>query len=60
MKIKIFLEADRLTVAAILVKNGYTVRQGKEKRTSTGKSYDYFLETLDDEKAGKEDERSEG
>lgn len=57
MKIKIFMEADRLTVAAILVKNGYTVRQGKEKRTSTGKSYDYYLETLDDENVGREDDK---
>jgi len=57
VKIKIFMEADRLTVAAILVKNGYTVRQGKEKRTSTGKSYDYYLETLDDENAGREDDK---
>lgn len=37
------LEADRLTVAAILVKNKYTVRQGSEKREGS-KSYDYFLE----------------
>jgi hypothetical protein len=57
VKIKIFMEADRLTVAAILVKNGYTVRQGKEKRTSTGKSYDYYLKTLDDENAGREDDK---
>ena len=37
------LEADQLTVAAILVKNKYTVRQGSEKREGS-KSYDYFLE----------------
>ena len=37
------LEADRRTVAAILVKNKYTVRQGSEKREGS-KSYDYFLE----------------
>ena len=37
------LEADRLTVAAILVKNKYTVRQGSGKREGS-KSYDYFLE----------------
>ena len=37
------LEADRLTVAAILVKNKYTVRQGSAKREGS-KSYDYFLE----------------
>ena len=42
-KVYIGLEADRLTVAAILVKNKYTVRQGSEKRAGS-KSYDYFLE----------------
>lgn len=42
-KVYIGLEADRLTVAAILVKNKYTVRQGSEKREGS-KSYDYFLE----------------
>lgn len=36
-------EADRLTVAAILVKNKYTVRSGSERRNS-GSTYDYFLE----------------
>ena len=35
-------EEDRLLVAAILIKNKYTVRQGKQKRKSN--SYDYFLE----------------
>ena len=42
-KIFISSEADRLTVAAILVKNKYTVRQGSQRR-SGGKSYDHFLE----------------
>ena len=37
------MEADRLAVASILVKNKYTVRQGSQRR-GTGKSYDYFLE----------------
>lgn len=41
-KLLIKLEADRLAVAAILVKNGYTIRQGKENRPS-GKSCDYFI-----------------
>ena len=42
MKLKIATESDRLAVAAVLVKNEYTVRQGKERRE--GKSaYDYFL-----------------
>ena len=42
-RVYIGLEADRLTVAAVLVKNKYTVRQGSEKREGS-KSYDYFLE----------------
>lgn len=42
-KLYINLEADRLTVAAILVKNKYTVRAGSQRRAGT-KSYDYFLE----------------
>lgn len=32
-----------MAVAAILVKNKYTVRQGSERR-GTSRSYDYFLE----------------
>lgn len=42
-RIYIGLEADRLAVASILVKNKYTVRQGSQRR-GTGNSYDYFLE----------------
>lgn len=43
MKIEIQKEEDRLTVAEILIKNGYTVKQGKEKQ---GKSnmYTHYLE----------------
>lgn len=37
-RIYIGLEADRLAVASILVKNKYTVRQGSQRR-GTGKSY---------------------
>ncbi len=55
MKIEIYNEDDRLKVAAILVKNGYTVRQTKEKRTPTGRSYYYFLIV---EKEDEEDGRS--
>ncbi len=47
MKIRIFNEDDRLKVAAVLIKNGYRVSQDKEKRTPTGKSYDYFLDCED-------------
>lgn len=38
---------DRKTVAAILFENGYTVRQGKKKRTETGKSVDYTVIVTD-------------
>lgn len=48
MKLKIFNQEDRLAVAQILVKNGYTVSQGKERRTETGKSLDYFLVVKED------------
>ncbi len=44
MRIEIFKEEDRMTVAAILVKNGYKVFQGKKRKTPTSKSYVYFLE----------------
>lgn len=45
IKLKIFSVEDRLTVASILVKNGYTVSQIKEKRAS-GKACDYFLKAV--------------
>ena len=48
MKLKIFNQEDRLAVAQILVKNGYTVSQGKERRTETGKPLDYFLVVKED------------
>ncbi len=44
MRIEINSEEDRLKVAAILVRNGYKVWQGKERKTPTGKSYTYFVE----------------
>lgn len=51
MKIDINREDDRLTVAAILVKNGYTVRQGKERRTPIARVFTYYIEAeKDDEK----------
>lgn len=42
-KLYITDQQDRLTVAAILVKNKYTVSQGSQRRAG-GKSYDYFIE----------------
>lgn len=35
-------EADRMTVAAVLIKNKYTVRSGSQRRPGA-KSYDYYL-----------------
>lgn len=40
---------DRLTVAAILVKNDYTVRQGKQLRPGK-KSSEYYLEYAPNDK----------
>lgn len=51
-RLYIGLEADRLTVAAILVKNKYTVRQDSEKREGS-KSYDYFLEVGRNQSTGR-------
>lgn len=42
-KLYITAEADRLTVASILIKNKYRVRAGSQRRPGT-KSYNYFLE----------------
>ena len=42
-RICIATEADRMAVAAVLVKNKYTVRSGSQRRPGT-KSYDYYLE----------------
>lgn len=43
MKLNIYSKEDRLTVAKILIDNGYTVHQGKEKMTPTGKALNYYL-----------------
>lgn len=42
-KLEIFNEADRLSVAMVLVKNGYTVRQSKEKEPKK-RTTKYILE----------------
>lgn len=41
-KLEIFNEADRLEVAKALIKNGYTVRQTRE-RVEGKRSYLYYL-----------------
>lgn len=43
MLIKIYNQQDRLDVAQILIKNGYTVSQTKRARIPGGKTVDYFL-----------------
>lgn len=48
-ELKIYNLDDRLSVAAVLVKNGYTVTQIKKKRTSTSKAVDYFLKVKQEE-----------
>lgn len=47
VRIKIAKEDERILVAGILIKNGYTVRAGRIKKTPTGKIYDNFLEIVD-------------
>ena len=53
MKAKIYIDKleERIEVAGILIKNGYTVSQSKEKKTPTGKTYDYFLLVSRDDNA---------
>lgn len=46
-ELKVFSREDRKTLAAILFDNGYTVRQGKKKRTETGKTVDYTVIVAD-------------
>lgn len=37
-------DADRLELAKMLVKAGYSVRVGKERKEQKSKSYSYFVE----------------
>ena len=48
VELKIYNQEGRLSVAAILIKNGYTVSQGKRQRTATGKTMDYILKVSED------------
>ena len=48
IELKIYNLEDRLTVAQILIKNGYTVSQGKRQRSPTGKTLDYYLKVTED------------
>lgn len=49
MELRIYTQDDRLTVAQILIKNGYTVRQTKKQRGVATKSVDYYLIVTEDE-----------
>lgn len=49
MKLFITSAADRDTVVVALARNGYTVRQGKEKHQINGKSVS-FVEIIEDAK----------
>lgn len=48
IELKIYNLEDRLAVAQILIKNGYTVSQGKKQRNPTGKTLDYYLRVEED------------
>lgn len=48
MELDIYNQEDRLAVASILIKNGYTVSQGKRQATPTGKKLIYFLKVTVD------------
>lgn len=43
-RIEIEKPADREVIAAILVKNGYTVRLARQKKSNTGNTYRWFVE----------------
>lgn len=45
--LRVFKVEDRKALAAILFDNGYTVRQGKAKRTESGKTVDYTVVVTD-------------
>lgn len=55
-KLEIFNEADRLEVAKVLIKNGYTVRQTRE-RVEGKRSYLYYLEYSKPKKSTGEEEK---
>lgn len=43
IRLLIASESDRLTVAAILIKSGYTVRQIREKKQNGKSGYDWYV-----------------
>ena len=52
IELKIYGQEDRLMVAQILIKNGYTVCQTKRKKAENSKAVNYYLQVrLDEENA---------
>lgn len=52
IELKIYNQQERMDVATILIKNGYTVSQRKRQKTPTGKTVEYYLLVeLDEENA---------
>lgn len=49
MKLKVAKPEDRDAMIVILARNGYTVRQGKEKRNGE-KTFTHFVEVVEDGK----------
>ena len=49
MKIKVAKAEDRDTMVVILARNGYTVRQSKEKRNGE-KTFIHYVEVIEDGK----------
>ncbi len=48
MELRIYNQEDRLTVAQILIKNGYWCAQGKRQKPGT-KTVEYVLKVNDDD-----------
>lgn len=48
VELRIYNLDDRMMVTQILVKNGYTISQGKRQKSPTGKTMDYFLRVSED------------
>jgi len=49
MELKIYTVEDRLAVAQILIKNGYTVSQRKRPKGQSGKTLEYYLAVVEDD-----------
>ncbi len=60
VKLKIAKEDDRITVAGILIKNGYTVRQIRVGRGKGNRLYDYFIECDQQDKIPSNGGKNEG